>query len=105
MDVEINLKIPAIKDPLKDSTGWPINNADVRFTKRLTVPTLPKPGEAIQLTIGTTIPFQATVTRADWHEEREMFIVSCAYSKRSIPRTEYLALMEDQEWRMKPLLG
>jgi hypothetical protein len=36
-EVEINLRIPSVKDPLKDASGWPINNGDIRFLKRITV--------------------------------------------------------------------
>ena len=104
IEIEINLRIPAVKEPVKDAAGWPINNADVRFTKRINAPALPKPGEAVELTTRPDYRFQATVVRSDWHEEKEMFVVSCKYSKQSIPRPEYLALMEDHEWTMKPLL-
>ena len=104
IEVEINLRIPAVKDPLKDSAGWPINNGDIRFTKRVKAQTLPKPGDVVELVTRPDYTFQATVTRADWHEEKEMFIVSCKYSKQSIPRPHYLALMEDHEWTRKPLL-
>jgi hypothetical protein len=104
IEVEIKLRIPAVKDPLKDASGWPINNGDVRFTKRIKAQTLPKPGDIVELMTQPDCTFQATVTRADWHEEKEMFIVSCKYSKQSIPRPQYLALMEDREWTMKPLL-
>lgn len=105
MEVEINLNIPAIKDPIKDTAGWPINNREVRFLKRVEVPTLPKPGEVIELTIRPSYQFQATVVRADWHEEKELFVVACKYSNRSISRPEYLALMEDSQWIRKPLLS
>lgn len=103
-EVEINLRIPAVKEPLKDASGWPINNSDVRFTKRISVQTLPKPGDVVDLVTQPDHAFQATVTRAEWHEEKEMFIVFCRYSKQSIPRPQYLALMDDQEWTRKPLL-
>jgi len=104
-EVEINLRIPAVKEPLKDATGWPINNGDVRFTKCISAQSLPKPGDAIELTARPDYRFQAVVVRADWHDQKEMFVVACRYAKQSIPRPEYLALMEDHEWTMKPLLG
>jgi hypothetical protein len=105
MEVEINLRIPAIKEPLKDGSGWPINNADVRFSKGYVAPSLPKPGDLVDLSTRPDFKFQATVVRADWNEEKQMFVVSCKYAKQSIPRPEYLALMSDHEWTMKPLLG
>ena len=104
MEIEINLRIPAVKDPVKNEAGWPINNADVRFTRRVKTQTLPKAGDLVDLMTRPDHAFQATVTRADWHEEKSMFIVSCKYSKASIPRPEYLALMADQDWTMTPLL-
>ena len=104
-EVEINLRIPSVKDPLKDASGWPINNGDIRFLKRITVETLPKPGDLVDLTTRPDYKFQATVVRADWHEEKELFVVACKYAKTSIPRPEYLAIMEDSEWTRKPLLG
>lgn len=104
IEVEINLRIPAIKEALKDASGWPINNGDVRFTKCFKAQTLPKPGEVVDLVTRPDYKFQATVVRTEWHEQKETFVVSCKYSKQSISRPEYLALMEDHEWTMKPLL-
>jgi hypothetical protein len=105
IEIEINLRIPAVKDPLKNEAGWPINNADVRFTRRVTIKALPRPGDLLDLVTLPDHAFHATVMRADWHEEKAMFIVSCKYSKPSIPRPEYLALMADHHWTMKPLLA
>jgi hypothetical protein len=94
-----------VKEPLKDASGWPISNADIRFLKRLTVPSLPRPGDSIDLSALPNHVFQAIVSQADWHEEKAMFVVACRYAKTSIPRPQYLALMEDPEWTRKPLLG
>lgn len=104
-EVEINLRIPAVKEPLKDASGWPINNGDIRFLKRVTVASLPKPGDLVDLSTRPDFRFQAAVARANWHEEKQMFVVECKYAKTSIPREEYLAIMEDTEWTRKPLLG
>src|SRR5689334_10498238 len=104
MEVEINLRIPAVKDPLKNDAGWPISNGDIRFIKRLMTEALPKPGDIVKLTTRPDFQFEATVVRADWQDSKNMFVVSCRYSKQSIPRLEYLALMEDHEWTVKPLL-
>ncbi len=105
MEIEINLNIPTVKDPLKDESGFPISNRDIRFFKRVEVPSLPKPGEVLDLTIQPDYQFRATVVRSDWHEEKELFVVACRYANRSIARPEYLALMEDREWIKKPLLS
>jgi len=105
MEVEINLRIPSVKDPLKEAQGGSFSNVDVRFAKRVTAPRLPKPGDIVDLMTRPDITFQATVVRADWNEEKELFVVSCRYSGVSIPRPEYLALMGDHEWTRKPLWG
>lgn len=105
MEIEINLNIPTIKDPLKDASGFPISNRDIRFLKRVDVPSLPKPGDVIDLAIRPDYQFKATVIRSDWHEEKELFVVACRYANRSITRPEYLALMADDEWSWKPLLA
>lgn len=105
MEVEINLRIPAVKDPIKSSDGWPINNADIRFVKRIEVPKLPKPGDLIELTARPDVLFQGSVTRSDWHDEKEMFVVACRYALPSIPRPQYLSLMADSEWTRRPLLA
>ncbi len=105
MDIEINLNIPTIKDPLKDESGWPISNQDIRFLKRVVVSGVPKAGDVLDLTIQPDHQFQATVVRSHWHEEKELFVVECRYTNRSIARSEYLALMADREWIRKPLLS
>jgi hypothetical protein len=105
VEVEINLQIPSVKDPIKGPDGWPVNNADIRLLKRIEIARLPKVGDQIELTARPDFAFQASVTRSDWHEEKEMFVVACRYSLRSIPRPEYLALMADAEWTRKPLLS
>lgn len=105
MDIEVNLNIPTVKEPVKDASGYPISNRDIRFLKRLTVPSLPKPGDVLDLTAQPNCQFQATVVRSDWSDEKELFVVACRYLNRSIPRPEYLALMEDREWIKRPLLS
>jgi hypothetical protein len=105
MEVEINLQIPTVKDPIKNADGWPVNNADIRFIKCIDLTPLPKPGDLIDLTVRPNHVIQASVTRRDWHEEKEMFVLACRYALRSIPRPQYLALTEDPDWTRRPLLS
>jgi hypothetical protein len=104
MDVEINLKIPRVKTPVLDEKGYPIDNGSVRFTKLIQVPALPKPGASLQLTTSSGLMLPCEVTRADWHEERALFVLSCKYANRSMPAEACAALFNDAEWRVKPLL-
>lgn len=88
----------------RDEQGNPINHSSVRFKKLVIVPAIPKPGDSLPLTTGSRGTFESTVQRADWHEERELFIVACQYSKRSISADDYDALATDPDWTMKPLI-
>jgi hypothetical protein len=104
IDVEVNLRIPAVKEPAKDDHGYPINSADVRFIRMVSVPTLPKPDTLLRLDTRAGSSIECTVNRADWSESKELFIVYCTYSKRSILPVEYHALLGDPDWEMRPLL-
>ena len=87
-----------------DEHGYPIDNSSVRFKKLIPVPSLPKPGESLQLTTRSGQPFEAKVVRADWSEDRSLFVVSCQFANRSIQADEYAALVNDPDWQMKPLI-
>ena len=104
MDVEINLKIPNIKNAALDENGYPIDSGSIRFTKTIRVPAVPKPGQVLPLSTSSGQTFECEVIGANWHEERELFVVYCKYAKRSIPQDHYDALMRSADWRMKPLL-
>jgi len=102
--VEISLRIPNMKVRALDEHGYPIDHSSVRFRKVALVPAIPKPGDPLQLTTASGKVLQSTVVRADWHEERELFVVACQYSTRSISADEYAALVNDPEWQMTPLI-
>jgi hypothetical protein len=104
MEVEVSLRIPNMKVRALDENGYPIDNSTVRFKKRVTVATIPKPGDALQLTTRSGKTFESKVMRADWNEGRGMFVLSCQYSNRSISADEYGALVNDPDWDMKPLI-
>lgn len=103
IDVEVNLRIPAVKNPVLDDNRMPINNADVRFIKLVSVPAIPKPGTLLQIA-AKDATVECEVHRADWNEGNARFIVYCKYSKRSISADEYHALINDSAWEMRPLL-
>ncbi len=83
-EVEVSLRVPNMKVRALDENGYPIDHANVRFRKMIQVPSIPKPDETLELTTrsGRTLP--ARVVRADWHESRELFVLSCQYAERSI---------------------
>ena len=105
IDVEINLRIPRLTIRSANAPDKVIDNSLVRFTRLAQVPAIPKGGEPLQLAAriaGDVI--DCVVTRSDWSEERERFIVSCNYSKKSIAAADYEALVNDSDWTQKPLL-
>ena len=92
IDVEVNVKIPRVTVRSPHQADKIIDNSSVRFSKRIKVPAIPKPGASLQLTTSSSEAFECTVTRADWNEERALFVLSCSYSKRSISRTARFAM-------------
>ena len=104
-EVEVNMRIPTVTVRSQNEPDKRIDNSSVRFTRRIEVPAIPKPGDSLQLTTGGgEVVFDCMVTRAEWHEEKALFIVSCNYSKRSISVDMYSALVNDNAWTMKQLL-
>jgi hypothetical protein len=104
MEVEVSLRVPNMKVRALDENGYPIDHASVRFKKLITVPKIPKPDAMLELTTRSGLTFPARVVRADWHESRELFVLSCQYGNRSISADEYRALAEDPDWELKPLI-
>ena len=104
IDVEINLKIPRPKTPALDDHGYPIDTYAIRFTKMITVSMVPKEGGVLRLSTQSGQTFDAAVIRSDSHDAREIFIVYCKYSQRSISQAIYDDLMRGADWTAKPLL-
>ena len=105
IDVEINLSIPRLTIRSANAPDKVIDNSIVRFTRLAQVPSIPKAGDPLQLAARVEgDALDCVVTRADWSEEKELFIVSCNYSKKSIAAADYEALVNDSDWTMKPLL-
>jgi len=103
MDVEIELRIPTLKVIKEDDEPGKIDNTHVRFKKVIQVPAFPPPGSTIQLTAGSDLAFECLVARADWHEEKQLFVLSCKYPKQRIFQNEYEAILNDPEWHRTEL--
>ena len=99
MDVEIELRIPTLTLNKDDVTPGRVDNTHVRFKKVIQVPAFPPPGSTIQLTAGSDLAFECTIARADWHEEKQLFVLSCKYPRPRIFQHEYETLLNDPEWR------
>jgi hypothetical protein len=104
MPVEVRLRVPNMKVRALDEHGYPIDHSAMRFRKVIDVPKIPKPDEPIELTTRSGRTLQAKVVRADWSEDRGMFLLSCQYANRSITAEDYGALASDPEWQLKHLL-
>ena len=96
--VEANLKIPNFTVRPVDGPARLVDNRSVRWIKRITVETIPKPGDTVQLSTRRGPPFDGTVTRVEWNDARNLFVVSCTYAKRSITGDNHDALVVDPDW-------
>ena len=104
IEITVNLKIPSLTVRPHQEPPQRIDNSGVRYLKRVVVPMLPKPGEQLELPARSVlIPCQ--VIKALWDERLNMFVVYCAYAKRSIPLAEYDALSGAPDWVEQPLLA
>ena len=104
IEVEVNMKVPSLTVRAPGTPDQKIDNGAIRFTKRIMVEAIPKSGDWLQLSTRFGEPFECTVTRADWSAENNLFVVSCAYSRRSITATEHNALLTDPDWATKQLI-
>lgn len=101
MDVEIELRVPSLTQPKDgDTPKKVINNTSVRFRKVIQVPAFPQPGSTLQLGTSSGSTFECTITRADWHHEKDMFVLSCRYVNKRITQPEYEALVNDPGWQL-----
>jgi hypothetical protein len=103
--VEISLRIPSLRarQEGKDAVET-IANSDVRFSKQVELEAIPKPGDVLDMAVSSGGTFECEVVRSDWHDEKNMFVVACRYSKRSISPAEYQTLMNSPDWQVRPLL-
>ena len=81
-----------------------IANSDVRFSKRVELDAIPKAGEVLTMTVSSGGTFSCEVVRSDWHHDKNMFVIACRYSKRSISPPEYQAMMDSSDWQKRALL-
>jgi len=103
--IEISLKVPSlrVKREGKDAPET-ISNGDVRFVKRIEVDSIPKTGTVMVMEIASHGSFESVVVRSDWHEDKSLFVVACQFRNRSIPATQYQALLDAPDWQLRPLI-
>jgi hypothetical protein len=101
--VEANLKIPSITIKSSDEPVRRIDNGGVRFIKRIAVDAVPKLGDKLPLSTGSGGFFDATVTRVEWNESKDLFVVSCTYERRSMTAADYHSLITDPTWVVNQL--
>jgi hypothetical protein len=103
--VEISLRIPSLRIRKEDTDALEtINNSDIRFSKQIEVDSIPKPGVVLTMAISSGETFQCDVVRSDWHHTKNMFVIACRYSKRSVSPAEYHALMNSTDWQVRALM-
>jgi hypothetical protein len=103
--VEINLRLPSLRLKAQDGEeARTIVNSDVRFTKVVEVATIPKPGDILTMSAGPGMEFPCEVVQANWHHEKNLFVVACRYGKRSVTPDDYLTIANAPDWATRPLL-
>ena len=103
--VEISLRIPSLRVRREGKEALEtLANSDVRFSKQVELEAIPKPGDVLTMAVSSGGTFECDVVRSDWHQEKNMFVVACRYSKRSISQAEYQALIDSSDWQARNLL-
>lgn len=103
--VEISLRIPSLRIH-REGTEAPetIVNSDIRFAKQVELDVIPKTGAVLTMSVSSGGTFECEVVRSDWHHEKNMFVVACRYSRRSISPADYQALIDSTDWHARNLL-
>lgn len=103
--VEISLRIPSLRVRKEETdTLETINNSDIRFSKQIEVDSIPKTGVVLTMGISSGETFQCDVVRSDWHHTKNMFVIACRYSKRSMSAAEHHSLMNSSDWQVRALI-
>jgi len=103
--VEISLRLPSLRMRLTEAAELtPVDNKDIRFTKRIELASIPKPGETLTMSAGEGEPFPCEVVQANWHHEKNIFVVACRYGRRSVSPGDYRAIANAADWSSRPLL-
>jgi hypothetical protein len=103
--VEISLRIPSLRVRREGKEALEtLANSDVRFSKQVELEAIPKPGDVLTMAVSSGGTFECDVVRSDWHQEKNMFVVACRYSRRSISQAEYQAFIESTDWQARNLL-
>jgi ABC-type taurine transport system substrate-binding protein len=103
--VEISLRVPSLRIRREGKEAMEtVGNSDIRFIKHVALETIPKAGEVLTMTVSSGGTFECEVVRSDWHNEKNLFVIACRYSKRSISAAEYQALMDSSDWHVRALL-
>ena len=100
--IEVRLRLP-VRSQIK-SPAFPYGVADIRFTKKADVETLPKVGETFPMSAGS-LTFPCKVIQRNWDEHSSMFIVACEYGGTArISHEDYLTILEAPDWTPRALL-
>jgi hypothetical protein len=103
--VEISLRIPSLRVRREGKEAMEsIANGDVRFIKRVELEGIPKPNDVLTMAVSSGGTFECDVVGSNWHHDKNMFVIACRYSKRSISFAEYQALIDSSDWQVKALL-
>jgi hypothetical protein len=103
--VEINLRLPSLRmKATGDAEARTVVNSEVRFTKEVELNTIPKPGDILTMSAAGGQAFPCEVVQANWHDEKNRFVIACRYGKRTVTADDYLSIANAPDWTSRPLL-
>ncbi len=103
--LEISLRIPSLRVRRREGKdGRRPSPTATSGSSSTSSSTVPKSGDMLTMTVGSGGTFQCEVVRSDWHDDKNMFVTACRYSKRSISEAEYQALINASDWQVRALL-
>jgi len=103
--VEISLRIPSLR-VRREGMEAPetIVNSEIRFIKQVELDVIPKAGAVLGMTVSSGGTFDCEVVRSDWHHDKNMFVIACKLTKRSISQADYQALADSTDWHARSLI-
>ena len=103
--VEISLRIPSLRIR-REGMEAPetIVNSEIRFIKQVELAVIPKAGVVLPMTVSSGGAFDCEVVRSDWHHDKNMFVVACKLTRRSISPADYQALVDSTDWHARSLI-
>ena len=103
--VEINLRLPSFRaKPVDPAPPKVVDNSGIRFTKRVELDDVPKPGQIITMSAAGSVSFPCEVLQVNWHESKNIFVIACKYGRPRVTEEDYTTINSAPDWTASSLL-